>query len=174
MRLALAGALGAALSAAYLLPALVMRDLLTADAWVGGSGSHYFPENWLLLSGRPIDRFGWTVYAALAGATAAALASALCAWAAATWGGQAVGEGQPARRRVAIGSLATLLVAWLAMSAAAEPAWVHIGMLRQAQFPWRLGVAVAARSGDPDRRRNGGGRAHPGRADAGIGSSWRR
>lgn len=136
-KVAAIGLLGVALAAVYLVPALMMLDTLAADAWVTGAGAHYFAENWLLYSGRDMPAFGYVVYVALATSTALALV-----------GGLIIGfhpqDGSlpSSSRPVLIAAGVSLALCWLMMSVVAEPLWVHVSVLRQVQFPWRLGTIV--------------------------------
>lgn len=131
------GLLGAALGSVYLVPALMMRDALVADAWVTGAGPHYFAENWLLFSGRDIPAFGWTVYSLLATSTFLAVIGGLIIRF------FPLGISVPVfQRPVLIAATVSLALCWLMMSVVAEPLWIHISALRQVQFPWRLGTVI--------------------------------
>lgn len=131
------GLLGVALGAIYLVPALMMRDVLHVDAWTTRAGAHYFPENWLLFSERAMPVFGHTVYFALAVSTFLAGAAILAL--------RLLPKGDSISwnsRPILIAAMISLAFCWVMVSVVAEPLWVHISVLRQVQFPWRLGTVV--------------------------------
>lgn len=138
-QLFLAGCLGVALSAFYLVPALSLLDLLPVNAWVLGQGSGYVAENWLL--GRPgsIPVFGRSVYLALALISIVALLLYLYYYF----------SKKSIRQKLSISSLSllsasgiNLIVYWFFLTNLSRPIWQHIEILNTVQFPYRLGVVI--------------------------------
>lgn len=133
-RVAVTGIGGALLSGPYLFPALLLRDWLPSDAWLSGPTS--WPESWLLPQGF-FFRSGGLVYGAILSTMAfAILLQSLVWWKTARE--QNGGSQEP----VALLSLLGLGIAAVLFSPLSLWLWVHVGPLRNVQFPFRLGVVT--------------------------------
>jgi len=133
------GVLGVALSAFYVLPALMLRDTISHDAWVIGQGLHFVASRWLV--GSPhLQRFGALIYELLGGTTAVGVGF-LLAHAAVRRSRFGVELEEPPKR-LTPALIAVLALCWFLMSGLAWPLWEYLPFLPQVQFPWRLGVLV--------------------------------
>ncbi len=139
--LAAVGAIGVALSAVYIIPALLMRDYLQPDIWLTQAGTHYMPEYSLLFSGTT-SKFGMLVYADSAIATMIALGVVGAMAALNRIDGAPTFPGSDENRRMLVAALISCAVSWLLMNIVSRPIWVIFDILRQVQFPWRLGQEV--------------------------------
>lgn len=134
--LVLAGsALGAALAAAYLVPALLLLPEIHAAGWdTGGMTTwhgHFLFDRWT--PSKPVVHFLF-MNAGLAVLLAALVAMALAGRRAA-----------PLRRdRFFAGGAALLLVLCLMMTPLSWPVWWALPPLQKVQFPWRLMVPATA------------------------------
>jgi hypothetical protein len=145
-KLVAAGLLGVALAGVYIVPALLLRDTLVADAWVSGSGNGYQPERWLFLSGHEAPFGEWGFQANVA--RAIGFASVLAVLSVATlWLVRLAGRrpeplfGQRPGRAVGA-ALASIALAWAMMTPVSAWLWINVDVLRQVQFPWRFGTVV--------------------------------
>lgn len=133
------GVLGVALSAFYVLPALMLRDTISHDAWVIGQGLHFVATRWLIGSSH-LQPFGRMVYELLGGTTLVGVGSLL---AYARLRKSRFGAGlEPPPRHLTAALLAVLCLCWFLMSGLSWPLWEYFPFLPQVQFPWRLGVLV--------------------------------
>ena len=126
--LVLAVALGLALAAPYLLPALTTQDLINASGW--WQLREYQPEAWLWLSSDPVPRDGVILVALLP--TTILLAYSLrfvLPWA-------------PERRPLAYLLAAIGLGSWFMMLSPSAPLWEHLPLIRKVQFPWRVAILI--------------------------------
>jgi hypothetical protein len=138
-KLAAGAALGVALSAVYLLPALASRQhVLLAESQ---DAARYFANNFLFDFGGGQPYAGYLARLALVTALSAAFVTALFVVA------------HRARRREAVAWLAIAGGALLMMLAIARPLWNAMPPLQAIQFPWRFhtvvcvaGAALAARA----------------------------
>ena len=142
LRLAGAGLLGVAMSAVYLVPALMMRDMLLPGAWLDAHGEGYLPENWLVFGNAVIPAFGLSVYRSLAVVSLLAV----IVWCLARFlRGDAIANG-PERAtndaRVLAAAFVSIGTGWFLMSAPTAWLWTNIEPLRNVQFPWRLGTLI--------------------------------
>ena len=134
----LVGVLGVGLSTFYVLPALILRETISPDAWITAQGLHYVATRWLI--GSPdLHWFGSLVYKLL-GLTTAVGIGFLLAHAALRRRSPATFEERPKELTRPI--LAALCFCWFLMSGLAWPLWEYIPILSQVQFPWRLGFVV--------------------------------
>ena len=141
LSLAAVGAIGVALSAVYVVPALFMRDYLLPDIWLNQAGTHYMPEYSLLLSGTA-PKFALLVYADIAIATFTALAVVGAMGLINRKGGAPAIPVNNNDRRILFTALSAFALSWLLMNIVSRPIWVNFDILRQVQFPWRLGLEV--------------------------------
>lgn len=141
LSLAAVGAIGVALSAVYIIPALFMRDYLQPDIWLNQAGTHYMPEYSLLFSGTT-PKFGMLVYADIAIATVAALSVVGAMVVVNRLSGAAYLPVKDEHRRMLIAALISFALSWLLMNVVSREIWINFAILRQVQFPWRLGLGV--------------------------------
>lgn len=133
------GVLGTALSAFYVLPALMLRDTISHDAWITGQGLHFVATRWLI--GSPdLNPFGRLVYELLGGTTAVGVGFSLAHAALRKSRFGAELEAPPKHLTPPI--IAVLCLCWFLMWELAWPLWEYLPFLPQVQFPWRLGVVV--------------------------------
>jgi hypothetical protein len=131
-------ALGAALSAVYLLPALALEHLIPASRVT--ADPHYFYANnflnlrWSLFWGGPGQRFHWYISAI----ALSMFVLVICAAAV------ALEKMPPRRRRPLYFWLAVCAVSLFLMLSASRPVWEMLPMLQKVQFPWRLQVVLSA------------------------------
>jgi hypothetical protein len=134
------GIVGIAVSAFYILPAILLQDTLPYDAWVTSSGPHYQAVNWLI--GRSgIPEFGILVYNALA------LTSLLSVGIALVFGTifymtKPSIEVDEVIWRLIVACLLSLIVCWLLMTNLSQFIWAHFSLIAKVQFPWRLGIII--------------------------------
>jgi hypothetical protein len=134
------GIVGVALSVFYILPAILLRDTLTYDAWVTGSGRHFLAVNWLLGSSG-IPPFGLRVYMALAVTSLVGVGAAFSFGVISFLKKRKV-RGEEIIWRLITASLVSLLVCWLLMTVVSRPIWEYFPFISQVQFPWRLGIVI--------------------------------
>jgi hypothetical protein len=121
-------ALGAALAAAYLVPALGLLDEVNREAWrVGGGWSRNF-----LLASPPRGQLDLVQF----GLMHLGVLVALAALGGVAWIGRR--HGQPEGDRRFLPGVALLLGLCLLATPLAMPAWALLTPLQQVQFPWRL------------------------------------
>lgn len=139
-RLSLIGGVGVLLAAPYLLPALGLQDMINAGAWT--QGEVYRPEFWLLPAA--LDRGGFIIV--VFGALLAPSLLAVCIWGAAFFIKRITSHHAPliegGIKPLVWALFAALIVCWLFITQATTFFWANIDILRQVQFPWRLGVAM--------------------------------
>lgn len=140
-RLAAMGFLGLGLSAIYLLPALNLQSALPAAAWTTASGPLYFPEHWLLPGGHHLKGEGLIFPAVLAWSTGLVLLGMGISWRKVYNSENTAGVGSDAVR-ILIAFVLSVAVCWLLMSELSRWLWINIDILRQVQFPWRLGTIL--------------------------------
>ena len=141
LSLAAVGAIGVALSAVYIIPALTMRDYLQPDIWLNQAGTHYMPEYSLLFSGTT-PKFGMLVYADIAIATMAALGVVGAMVLINRLSGASYLPVKDENRRMLVAALISFALSWLLMNVVSREIWLNFEILRQVQFPWRLGLEV--------------------------------
>lgn len=126
-------ALGIALAAIYLVPALTTQEYINAAAWWDRDEGHFIARNWLWFDGRdaPDPAFAAKVLVLLAVPSLLGLALAA---------GLLV-AGEEMRTRVVF-LLVSLLYAWFLMTAPSAFLWSHVSFLAKVQFPWRVGIVV--------------------------------
>lgn len=135
------GLIGCGISAFYLLPALLLQDNLIPNAWTTGSGRFYQAGNWLIGNPNGIPEFGAMSYTILGITSIIAICSLFLAKV-------AIRLQKTSHENIKLSSslitacLFTLLFCWLMFSNASSPIWESIAILKQVQFPWRLGVVV--------------------------------
>ena len=131
-RLSVVGVGGALLAGPYLIPALALRAWLRPDAWLGDPTK--WPESWLIPAGF-FFRSGGLLY----GAILAAIGLAVLVWIAAAV--RSPGSLSQAKdRRLARTALIGLAIIVVMFSQSTRWLWIHLGPLRDVQFPFRLGV----------------------------------
>jgi hypothetical protein len=133
------GVLGVALSAFYVLPALMLRDTLPHDAWVSGYGPRYAATS-SLIGSSTVSRFSGTVHELLAWTSLVGVGF-LALYIAVSKSRFSKGLEQPSKRMTAA-IIAVLCLCWFLMSSLSWPIWEHFPFLSQVQFSWRLGVLV--------------------------------
>ncbi len=145
-KLVAAGLLGVALAGIYLVPALLLRQTLVPDAWVSGSGEGYHPEAWLFLSGKDSPFGDWGFQANVARSIGFVSILALLSIASLVTLRRLSGRREPPfgrrRGRTVAAAAACIALAWVMMTPPSEWLWVNVDLLRQVQFPWRLGAIV--------------------------------
>ncbi len=128
-RCALAGAIGLAISAAYLLPALTAQEFINSERlWT----PYHQPQVWLLLTPDRWPNPGlMAAISSFAGAAAIVMGASVRAVLRAS---PAMG---PADRQVLLWACVGLLCLLL-MAGAVPQAWTTVPFLAKVQFPWRL------------------------------------
>ena len=133
------GVLGVALSAFYVLPALMLRDTLPHDAWVSGYGPHYAATS-SLIGSSTVSRFSGTVHELLAWTSLVGV-GCLALYIAVSKSRFSKGLEQPSKRMTAA-IITVLCLCWFLMSSLSWPIWEYFPFLSEVQFSWRLGVLV--------------------------------
>jgi len=131
LRCVMAGALGVALAAVYLLPSLTLQGWISADAWWS---SLYRPDNWFLLApGRWPERLLMLTIASISAAVAlVALGLGVI------WARRSTSSAQ--RSELAFWIAATF--GCLALMAGFVPWFWQIDVIAKVQFPWRMLLLV--------------------------------
>lgn len=132
LRLSAIGICGALLAGPYWVPAIMLRSWLPSNAWLYDAS--FWPETWLLPHGF-FYRAGGFFY----GGIFATMVVALLLYGIARWSMRGRYQKAPADA-VAVVALIGLAIVVFLLSAASTWLWVHIGPLRNVQFPFRLGV----------------------------------
>jgi hypothetical protein len=137
------GLLGVALSAIYMVPALMLRDYMAPDHWVSAGGPRFFPENWLLFGDAEIPHiFKVRILSALITSSmlgVLGVGGALFVWRMHRSRDVSFSSGQKA---ILTAALLSLAVCWFMMTAASQWLWTNLDVLRQVQFPWRVGPII--------------------------------
>lgn len=135
---------GVLLAAAYILPAILLREYLIEDGWIAANGVSYHPVDWLLFREGALDHSGEivkkSVVAIFALSTNAALVAIAALIAARIIFGIKGDFFEPAAAQYFRGAIAALVVCWLLMTEMFYWLYAYVEPFRQIQFPWRLGI----------------------------------
>ena len=142
LRLMLAGLLGAALAAFYVLPALWMRQYMPSDAWVNAAGPHFLPINNLFFGDVAMNGYIRYVFIVLLVPTAIAILSAIILKAMLQQNSGQRFSISRMQTATVVGALIILGFCWFMMTTPSSVLWLNIDILRQVQFPWRFGAIV--------------------------------
>lgn len=136
-----AGLLGAGLSAIYVFPALNLRQYVLEDGWVKASGVHFLPENNLFFSGGYVGSFlGFMLGSWLAQTAAAVLCIiVIVGMLRAKTNAIQISDQQ---KSLLIGAAVTMGFCWFMMTNPSRIIWLNFELIRQVQFPWRLGIIL--------------------------------
>lgn len=140
-RLAFGGALGLALAAVYLLPALTLRDLMSPAVWLGDMGKESLPESWLFIGTGVMHGFGLTVYRSLAVVTILAAV----VWSLSLFMRHQPYDQKPVRADETMMIAVAFLfigICWLLMSAPSVWLWSNAHVRRSSFFPLGPGALV--------------------------------
>jgi hypothetical protein len=122
---------GVLLASIYFVPALLMRDYISPEHWLG---PHFRYDRWFFLDGvaEPDAAFGDRLFLVLAISSLAFALFWLLAW--------------PCRRQIRSGDRLSMLIffclAWALMTPLTRSIWDMLPMLQQVQFPWRVAIVV--------------------------------
>jgi len=134
------GIAGVAISAFYLVPAILLLDTIPHDAWVTGAGRYYQAENWLI-GNAGLPPFGIKMYVILAVTTLAGLGMIIVYRRVCLLPKQAVKD-EGIIVRIITACLLSLLGCWLLMTNLSRPVWENLPFISQIQFPWRAGIII--------------------------------
>jgi hypothetical protein len=134
------GIVGVAVSAFYILPAIMLQDTLPYDAWVTGAGHHFQAVNWLI-GNSGISNFGVKVYMVLA-VTSLLSIGATFVFVAVSFRIKRHIRADETNWRLITACILSLVGCWFLMTNLSRLIWVYFPIVAQVQFPWRLGIII--------------------------------
>ena len=134
------GFVGIAISAFYIIPAILLQDTLPYDAWITSAGDHFQAINWLL-GNSEIPVFGLTVYKVLCITSLLGIGTIFIFLIINIKTKQQI-DFNNITWLLITASIISLVFCWFLMTNLARYIWIFFPLIAQVQFPWRLGIII--------------------------------